>query len=66
MVAEFLRDPEGWKGRVGYGMRWMAESAFSSLKRTFGEHVTARKFPNMVREMMLKAALYNLFISLNP
>jgi hypothetical protein len=45
VVEECLRDPGGWKGRVGYGMRWMAESVFSSLKRSFGEHVTARRFP---------------------
>jgi hypothetical protein len=37
---------------------------FSSLKRTFGEYVSAKKlkFPNMVREIMLKASLYNMFI----
>jgi hypothetical protein len=40
----------------------MAETAFSSLKRMFGEYVTARKFPNMVKETILKALLYNLFI----
>jgi len=44
----------------------MAETAFSTFKRMFGEHVTARKFPNMVREMVLKARLYNLFTSMNP
>jgi len=27
----------------------------------FGEHVTARKFPNMVKEIFLKATLYNMF-----
>ena len=30
-------------------------TAFSSIKRMFGEHVTARKFPNMVKEIFLKA-----------
>ena len=35
-------------------MRWMAESAFSSIKRTYGEYVSATKFQNMVKEMMLK------------
>ncbi|MFZ0515017.1 MAG: hypothetical protein WAM14_25690 [Candidatus Nitrosopolaris sp.] len=39
----------------------MAETVFSSLKRMFGEHVS-KKFPNMIKEMMLKASLYNLFI----
>ncbi len=50
-----------WKRSVSYGHRWMAETAFSSIKRMFGEHVTARKFPNMVREIFLKATLYNMF-----
>jgi transposase len=46
---------------MGYGQRWMAETVFSSIKRTFGEHVTARKFPHMVKEIFLKAVLYNMF-----
>jgi len=50
-----------WKRSMSYGYRWMAETAFSSIKRTFGEHVTARKFPYMVKEIFLKAALYNVF-----
>ena len=50
-----------WKRSVSYGYRWIAETAFSSIKRMFGEHVTARKFPNMVKEIFLKAALYNMF-----
>jgi hypothetical protein len=41
----------------------MAETVSSSLKRIFGEHVSAKKFPNMVEETILKAALYNLFIT---
>ena len=39
-----------WKRSVSYGHRWMAETVFSSIKRMFGEHVTARKFSNMVKE----------------
>jgi IS5 family transposase len=50
-----------WKRSMSYGHRWMAETAFSSIKRMFGEHVTARKFPNMVKEIFLKATLYNMF-----
>jgi Transposase DDE domain len=34
-----------WKHSVSYGHRWMAETAFSSIKRMFGEYVTARKYP---------------------
>jgi len=50
-----------WKRSMSYGYRWMAETVFSSIKRTFGEHVTAKKFPYMVKEIFLKAALYNVF-----
>jgi DDE family transposase len=50
-----------WKRSVSYGYRWIAETAFSSIKRMFGEYVTARKFSNMVKEIFLKATLYNIF-----
>jgi hypothetical protein len=52
---------DGWKHSLSDGQRWMTETAFSSIKRMFGEHVTARKFPNMVKEIFLKATLYNMF-----
>lgn len=64
VVMEQLRDPERWKRRVRYGLRWMAGTAFSTFKRLFGEHVMVRSLPNMVREMFLKASLYNFFTSL--
>lgn len=66
VVLECLRDTGAWKRRVGYGLRWMAETAFSCLKRLFGEYAMAKHFSNMIREMFLKASLYNLFMSLNP
>jgi hypothetical protein len=50
-----------WKHSVSYGHRWMTETVFSSMKRMFGEHVSARKFPNMVKEIFIKASLYNRF-----
>lgn len=65
-VVEQLGDVEAWRRRVGYGRMWMAETVFSVFKRLFGEYVTARGFPAIVREVMLKASLYNLFMSLNP
>lgn len=52
-----------WKDRVGYGKRWMAETVFSSIKRTFGEYAYSVKFENMVQEMELKTSLYNRIIS---
>ncbi len=61
-VIQQLDDLKRWKKRHGYGMRWMAESAFSSIKRTFGEHVSSVKWNSIVNEMMLKASIYNLFM----
>jgi hypothetical protein len=61
-VLKQMKNFEKWKDSVSYGSRWMAETVFSSLKRMFGEYVSARKFPNMVKEMILKASLYNMFI----
>ena len=62
-VIQQLDDIKRWKKRHGYGMRWMAESAFSSMKRTFGEHVSSAKWNNIVNELMLKASIYNLFMN---
>ena len=62
VAQEYLKDPEDWKHNHGYGYRWMAESAFSSLKRTFGEYVSAKTIQNMAQEMMIKASLYNMLI----
>ena len=50
-----------WKKKGKYGRRWMAETAFSSIKRMFGEYASATKFQNMLKEMMIKVSLYNLF-----
>ena len=52
-----------WKHGVIYGDRWIVESVFSSFKRFFGEHVMAHKYSNMIKELELKVALYNLFAS---
>jgi transposase len=52
-----------WKDSVSYGQRWIAETVFSCIKRTFGEYVYSVKLKNMIQEMMLKASLYNKLIS---
>ena len=57
-------EEEAWKRRHGYGQRWMVESTFSSLKRTFGEYVSAKTMRNMANEIILKASLYNLLTTL--
>lgn len=69
-VAERLKNPERWRHNHRYELRLRAESVFSSFKRSFGEHATAKTFRNMVKEIALKASLYNLLIqataNLNP
>ncbi len=50
-----------WKKKKRYGLRWIAETVFSSIKRMFGEYTSATRFQNMVKEMMIKVSLYNLF-----
>ena len=65
IVLQQLKNFERWKSKVNYGSRWIAETVFSSLKRVFGEYVSAKKFPNMVKEMMLKASLYNRLLEEN-
>ena len=53
---------DGWRRK--YGLRWIAESAFSWLKRAFGEYVTSKKLENMIREITMKIFLYNLLIGM--
>jgi hypothetical protein len=60
-VSSQIKDLFKWKKKRKYGHRWMAETAFSSMKRMFGEHTSAAKFQNMVKEMTMKISLYNLF-----
>jgi len=66
VVRAYLKDPPGWKKRVGYGRRWMAETFFSGFKRLFGEVVSAKKFERMVKEIELKVWVYNLMLGLTP
>ena len=63
-VIRQQKNLKGWKHSVSYGQRWMAETVFSSIKITFGEYVTARKFQNTANELILKASLYNMFATM--
>jgi IS5 family transposase len=45
---------------AGYGQRWMAETAFSAIKRTISTSVGARSWYLRFREMVLIAAVYNI------
>jgi hypothetical protein len=42
------------------------EGAYSSIKRIFGEYVSAKKFVNMAREMVIKVSPYNMFMRMTP
>jgi hypothetical protein len=54
-----------WKDSVSYGQRWIVETVFSTMMRMIGrEYVYSVKFHNMVKEMTLKASLYNKMISI--
>lgn len=64
VTVKQFQDFKTWKDSVSYGSRWIVESVFSSMKRTFGEYVRAKKFPNMVREMVIKTSLYNMLTSM--
>lgn len=55
------QQPE-WQKRLGYGMRWLVETAFSTLKRRFGEFVRALKPVYAFQEMLIKCFIYNLLI----
>jgi hypothetical protein len=54
-----------WRKERGYGYRWMVEAAFSSIKRVFGEYICSVKWQNIVKELLLKASIYNLFMKMN-
>ena len=56
-----IKDYHKWKKKRKYGQRWMTETAFSSIKRMFGEYTSSIRFQNMVKEMTMKISLYNLF-----
>ena len=43
-----------------YNQRWMSETAFSSIKRALGDGLRARLWYREFREMILKAAVYNI------
>ena len=60
-VLQQLSDFDRWKHSVSYGQRWIVETVFPAMKRMFGEYVMARNYRNMVKELFLKASLYNMF-----
>jgi len=55
---------EGWRDKYRYGQRWMAESFFSGVKRTFGETTRAKSAEGMFQEVKMKFSFYNALIGL--
>jgi hypothetical protein len=64
-AARMIRDYgyRAWSRIVGYGGRWMAETAISRLKALFGEHLLSRKPRWMDSELKIKALIYNMLLS---
>jgi hypothetical protein len=52
-----------WSRIVGYGRRWMAETAISRFKALFGEHLLSRKPRWMDSEPTIKALIHNMLLS---
>ncbi len=64
-VISQKNDLQKWKDSiVSYGKRWIVETMFSCIKGMFGEYVYSVKFENMIKEMVLKASLYNKILSI--
>jgi len=52
-----------WSRIVGYGRRWMAETAISRFKTLFGEHLLSRKPRWIDLELITKAYIYNILLN---
>ena len=55
---------KGWKRRVGYHRRSLVETAFSRLKRVFGDKLKNRHLDNQQTEAAIQCKLLNHFASL--
>jgi hypothetical protein len=64
-AARMIRDYgyRAWSRIVGYGGRWMAETAISRFKELFGEHLLSRKPRWMDSELTIKALIHNMLLS---
>jgi hypothetical protein len=62
VIEQQALKPIVWSKKLRFGYRWKVEGALSVIKRVFGEYVTARKFVNMAKEMVMKACINNAFI----
>jgi hypothetical protein len=53
-----------WKKKSNYNRRNLAETAFSRLKKLFGEHAANRTFANQTIELALRCNILNKINSL--
>ena len=49
-VISQKKDLQKWKDSVSYGKRWIVETVFSCIKRTFGEYVYSIRLKNMIQK----------------
>ncbi len=63
VVRAVREDKDKWKEEVECGKRWLVESFFSAFKLWFGEYVSSVKFENIIREIVFKLSIMNLFLS---
>lgn len=49
---------DAWKEKYDYGKRWLVESYFSAVKRSYGESVKSRRSDMMIKEAMIKFLFY--------
>ena len=53
-----------WADNIQYGKRWKIEALFSSVKRIFGESVSATSKEGMLREARMKFNCYNVLVTM--
>ncbi len=51
-----------WTMLKGYHRRWSVETAYSTLKRTFGSFCRAKTMKKITRDLITKAAICNMLI----
>jgi len=58
-----IENQEKWKRESGYHMRSIVEGVFSVFKNTFGEYTFSKMNEMKEKELMLKALVYNQYIT---
>ncbi|MCL2119081.1 MAG: IS5 family transposase, partial [Planctomycetaceae bacterium] len=55
---------KGWKQRIGYHRRSLAETAMFRMKTCFGAHLKNRLLPNQKTEAKIRCKILNHFTKL--